>query len=133
MPGLRSPLDITHRQLQHHKHVPVTAVELFGLYKHVCCCSQGSPALRLHAGITCHSRCAEELQQGWVCRLGGFALVLLGLSHGIASIRQGGCSSSQSDVKHLCSLAFSAVLSELCLGLGNDMQALFLSKKPPRT
>lgn len=30
--------------------------------------------------------------------------------------------------RHLCSLAFSAVLSVLCLGLGNDMQALFLLK-----
>ena len=126
---MRSPLHITCWQLQDHKHVPVTAAELFGPYIPLCCCSQGgSPAPRLRAGTSCNSSCAKELQQGCGCRLAGFALAFWGLSK--ASPSSGGVAAATSSAmgRHLCSPAFSAVLSVLCLGLGNDMQALFLLK-----
>lgn len=124
--GLRTPLHITHGQLQDHKRVPVTAAELFGPYNPLCCCSQGgSPALRLHAGTGCNSSRAEELQQGCGCRLGRFALAFRRSSQSITVIRQGGCSQFQCDGK---APLLSGLLSCTVCGLGNDMQALFLVK-----
>lgn len=130
LPGLEKP----------PAHYPLTAARpqtcscdscrVVWAYSPLCCCSQGgSPALRLHAGTSCNSSCAGELQQGWGCRLWeGLHWHSRDCPGALPTSDRVAAATSSAMGRHLCSLAVSAVLSVLCLGLGNDMQALFLLK-----